>query len=371
MQRQQQQQEIFENFFASSNLFGNDHVPSMISSRSTSNSNSNSSTVSSSGTTTTTTTTTEDSVELLQTLLTTIILAERAFMDKLRQMQQDLDVLDADGAILVYQRLVELCEGSHYQAQQKLDNYVCGYDDEHVKTPKDFKEEEEENDSIGKKHKSVLAWSPFGKVPDLNCSAFLNLCRELDQFADRMKKAQGSTRPKDAIDTVLRECHEISRANCIREIENIRSPEACVYLFQNWLLSLTYCDVSFFVTMQEVPIESLDGIPRNTMSCNERDSSSASCLPAIPFSTTIWQQQQSDRPGIVLLNFSPDYYLSSKRAAPTKSNSSSSSQTTMAFQYEIKVIDCDQKPSKKLQNRSEKEALFKYLPNYLPKAATT
>ena len=43
----------------------------------------------------------------------------------------------------------------------------------------------------------------------------------------------------------------------IKSIEHINhlSKEGCIYLLQNWLLSLVLCDVSFFITFRMVSID--------------------------------------------------------------------------------------------------------------------
>ena len=91
--------------------------------------------------------------------------------------------------------------------------------------------------------------------------------------------------------------------------------EACIYLLQNWLLSSALCDVSFFVTFQ---LLSGDGDECQTLDVN------------------------GDRGGIVFCSLQND-----SRAVPIR--------------YEVKVVDCDPKPAKKLRGRMNVESKFRFI----------
>jgi hypothetical protein len=124
--------------------------------------------------------------------------------------------------------------------------------------------------------------------------------------------------------------------------------EELQYLLQLWFLSLAMCDVSFFVILRELPQcccpaerqeESLFG---DKTSYNNDTTSISSCF-------RIDELQSEGKPGI--LSF----------VSQTDTNGSTSTRRRLA--YELKVIDCDQKPAKKLRSRDKKEDLFDYFAN--------
>jgi inositol-pentakisphosphate 2-kinase len=82
--------------------------------------------------------------------------------------------------------------------------------------------------------------------------------------------------------------------------------DACIFLLRNWILSLAMCDVSIYITLGLL----------NDDEDDERDCQTIS---------------------ITLRNG-----------------------TTHNFMYSLHLIDCDQKPAKKLEGRLEKEAVFQF-----------
>lgn len=142
---------------------------------------------------------------------------------------QKLDIVDADGAILLYDRLVELCEGSHEKAQSLLDN---------IET------------STEMQTNSPLISSPFSWSP---CSEFDNMlprfCQQVKDFESILLEAAAVLPPEDLLD------HH--RKEMVKMIESLQIPE-CQYLLWNWLLSLTLNDVSMFVTFQRVSPKNCD-----------------------------------------------------------------------------------------------------------------
>ena len=289
--------------------------------------------------------------EILMNLLTAVLWSERTLMDKLRQFQQ-LDVLDADGAVLVYQRLVDLCEGSHKEAQRKLDQYSC--------SPVICNHQKIEESARGSALGKALQWSPL-EFPKESacCPAFVALCQELDRFAGVVGEAQKSgefssnAHNSQGLDKVLSEEHQASRLFSIQQTSSIKSKEACVYLLQNWLLSSIFCDVSFFVTIQELPMGTLHEVPPPDPSV---DNPTKYC-PVTNISTMVHQQQAQDKPGIILLQLHQKQSLEEAR----ESGGEGEIIQTIPIQYEMKVIDCDRKPSTKLEARHKKEKIFTFL----------
>ena len=109
------------------------------------------------------------------------------------------------------------------------------------------------------------------------------------------------------------------------------SKEACIYLLQNWLLSSALCDVSFFVTFQLLssrhPSRHYDG--------SEGDEFQILALNE--------ECQSRDRGGIVFCSLQNN----DSRAVP--------------IHYEVKVVDCDPKPAKKLRGRIKVEGKFRFI----------
>jgi Inositol-pentakisphosphate 2-kinase len=256
-------------------------------------------------------------------LIACILQSECTFLRKLRQWQL-LDILDGDGAIRVYQRLVELCQGSHEEAQKLLDSSYYS----------SVKKDVTDNPIT-----APLPGSPLDP-PLQHCPAFEALCRDIRHFSEAMQRQQArfcnsddnskNLKQEKDIQMLLLKEHKTCRAACLKHIVSIQAKEACRYLLQNWLLSLAICDVSFFVTMQCAPLK-MAGKDGNATK------------------TRLLQHQSGSEPGMVETFVSFD-----KVDGETVSKG-------MAFYYTIKLIDCDKKPSKKLETRAKKEEVFQYI----------
>ena len=147
------------------------------------------------------------------------ILCKESLLQKLLQFQE-LDILDADGATLVWERLVHLCGGSESQAETVLGTF-------------------EISDASTGSQESPLQSSPF----KLDCDAtnLASLCKEFAQFRCFLEgNLQGSASHRR-----LDEEH-----NRAKKKVNSLMLEECKYLLLNWLLSLAMCDVSLFITLR-------------------------------------------------------------------------------------------------------------------------
>lgn len=162
--------------------------------------------------------------------LVTVFQKEDVFQ-RLKRLQK-LDIVDADGAILLYSRLVDLCEGSHEEAQSLLDNVVTCT----------------ENDGTSPLESSPFSW-PLGSDDDL----LRRLCREVKSF----ERILLETTPELPSEDILDRHHE----EMMKMISALNVSE-CQHLLWNWLLSLTLNDVSMFVTFQQmtVPSDNFDQI---------------------------------------------------------------------------------------------------------------
>lgn len=237
--------------------------------------------------------------DTLASYMTHIFLQEE-LLAKLLRLQR-LDVVDADGAILIYERLREL----------------CGKDaDGFLDSPSPLKQRNE----TGGNH--ILSWSPFQKPSD--CPALDALIDEIDCFSTRLKSLSNCQLPSsDIMDQALERSKSTLKS---------LSRDACVYLLKNWLLSLAMCDVSFFLIL--CPVVSYDdarelGVIVDDVGKLADGSVSVRC-------------QTQTSPGLLVVDSDGDRKLSGLLGKA-------------AFVYTLKVIDYDMKPASKLRNRKAKE----------------
>jgi inositol-pentakisphosphate 2-kinase len=234
------------------------------------------------------------------TSFTTQILLREELLTKLLRLQR-LDVVDADGAILIYERLRELCEKD---TDVLLDS----------SSPLEQQAKAKKDDMLGS--------SPFRKPCD--CPALDTILDQIDCFSRQLKSLPTGQLPSFH---VMDHAHERSKS-CIQSL----SQDACVYLLKNWLLSLVMCDVSFFLVLHPVVSNNdateLAVVVDNIEECGD-GKVSVRC-------------QTETSPGLLVLY---DQQKMSGKAA---------------FIYTLKVIDCDRKPASKLRNRKAKEEPIKF-----------
>jgi Inositol-pentakisphosphate 2-kinase len=247
------------------------------------------------------------------------ILLEEPLLSQILRLQQ-LDVLDADGAIVVYHRLVHgHCGGSYEKADRLIDKYddVCPV-------------RRQPPPSRGAPHQ-LLSASPW--VAPEDTSRIASLCEVVERTQECLVARNGGQHgPID--DSILDELH----VQAVRIVNDLSEGD-CVYLLRNWLLSLTMNDASFFLTL------AADEGAREEVSPGEERAPAANgaSLPRI----VVVRRQTKDAPGIVRLQ------------DPAHDGSSSSSHhARRALKYQIKLIDCDPKPAKKLRDREAKEVPF-------------
>lgn len=288
--------------------------------------------------------------DMLLQLTTAVLCAENHLMNQLLRLQR-LDILDADGAVLIYQKLVELLGGSHTEAQQCIDQYAEPQGNSTISSS-----------GLGK----ALQWSPLDVPKEAaRCPAFVALCQELDRFALVLKKSQEGSghnnNDRDANPMIAE--HKASHLFCRQQIAAMESKAACVYLLQNWLLSLLFCDVSFFVTLQNLLPNSIWSLNSETPLAASLPSDNTAANPHSTnnASTRVHRQQTQDGPGVIVLQMHQGQSSSEGAQTGFQIDGEAEIATTHLFQYEIKAIDCDRKPSKKLQNRRKKEQLFRLL----------
>ncbi|KAL3822370.1 hypothetical protein ACHAXA_010848 [Cyclostephanos tholiformis] len=236
-------------------------------------------------------------------IVTTVLSRESRMLSSMLAVQQ-LDVIDGDGATMIYDRLVHLC-GSNLEAEKLLDEASI--------TP-------------AREFATAAKRAPTTEIPNTIIAspyAFPE-CEFLNEILGEIHQFQSCFRERKQVDKL-----DASHIKCINCVNGL-SKEACVYLLQNWLLSLALCDVSFFVTFQLLG-------RHQSRSCN--DSDERQCLDVNE------ECQTSDHGGIVLHSLWDD-----SPAVPVH--------------YEVKVVDCDPKPARKLRDRMNVESKFRFVQNY-------
>lgn len=147
---------------------------------------------------------------LIQILRQTLI-QEREALLKIRHIQQNYDLLDADGAIYLYNILVHNhCEGSHESAQSLINN----------------------------QHHNSLP-------PD--CHVLKEILTEIQTFRKSLEALKKAQEQNDMHNDWMTVSHKK-----VAELAGQLSKDSCVWLLKNWLLSLAMCDVSIFMTYKPV-----------------------------------------------------------------------------------------------------------------------
>jgi Inositol-pentakisphosphate 2-kinase len=224
--------------------------------------------------------------------LVAAILTREPFLNRVLRWQT-LDVIDADGAILIYERLIHTyCHGCAVTAEAMVNN---------------VKWKEDDDDTTAVIIHDLLRHSPiiYGGGASGDTRRIVQYCDEVQSLQRHLVGDQQQQDPSSH-----QQCLENVRTAARRILSEFQ-PDDCCYLLQCWLLSLGACDLSFFVTM----MRRVDDGDNNNHSC----------------STTDDRLQTATRPGCVV--YDNDHY----------------------FEYELKCIDYDFKPAKKLRSLQERE----------------
>jgi Inositol-pentakisphosphate 2-kinase len=217
-------------------------------------------------------------VEIIST-----ILKKESLLMKLNIFQR-LDILDADGAVIVYDRLVHLCNLNRDMADSIIDSDPTRY---------------YQSEFIH----HLLDSSPF-QLPE-GVEVLCHLCNVVEEFVKFLEKSFPLLPSPEEL---------LIERDRISEIINNLTIDECRFLLQTWLLSLTMCDVSIFISIEIV--ESREKLNEDGRGCE--------------------RLQKENEPG--LLEFRDSLFL-----------------------YTIKLIDFDRKPCKKLRKRLAKEEIFDFI----------
>jgi Inositol-pentakisphosphate 2-kinase len=223
-------------------------------------------------------------------------LKRASLMAKLLALQK-LDILDADGATLVSERLVELCDGSRPTAERCVSAW----------TPR--------SDHRGTIH-PLFEHSPF-QFPDEHAT-LLELCQSIEEFHAVMTLSYPELPPNNILD----EYHVKTTRLLVR-----LTKDECAFLLANWLLSLAMCDVSIFLAFERLAPSSPSAGPESPQGFVHTNGTASTEMFDV-----------DDGRGIVDLT-QPDG-------------------STARFAYFLKLIDCDEKPTRKIWSKKASEAAF-------------
>jgi inositol-pentakisphosphate 2-kinase len=226
------------------------------------------------------------------------ILSHENLLPRLLRLQE-LDVLDTDGAIHVYERLVQLCGGSRTEAEAKIDDASI-------------------RERAQKEDYGILDKSPFAINGD--STNILSLCKRICEFRHLLNTVAPALPPASQLDDF--------RKWAIGKVESF-SVEECQFVLANWLLGLAMCDVSIFITLQQT---------QNAME-NQKHETVNHC----------------QREGTPHVNISRGNDKDPGRISWTADG------RKLSFVYNVRLIDVDRKPAEKLRGRQEKETAFRNL----------
>jgi hypothetical protein len=229
--------------------------------------------------------------------VTVQVLLEEPFLSRVLSLQK-LDILDTDGAVRVYNRLIHLCNSNQNDAETLVDFHfewaAKKYDDTC-------------NTSF------LMTRCPIAQPKDH--SKIEKLSEQVDAMANLLKGTNGTLPSTEQLRTIR------TQANCT--IDSL-SMEECCYLLQAWLLALTMCDLSFFIHYSK---EAIDHDTQEQVDFGP-DSNSMKVIAT----------QTLDKPGRIAIR--------------------STNNVELVLLYTLKAIDVDKKPASKLRSRHLKERQF-------------
>ena len=252
--------------------------------------------------------------ENIQKLISKILHSHsKSLLSSILLLQTKLDVLDYDGVTIIYQRLIDLCNGSKEEAEQLIDsnhlfvNKDCASANECLLFHHGDNDDDNNNNNKSKRDLQLYLGSGSKKV-----KYYLDICDKCKVLILGLKtKTCPASTYMEQFRKEIRIMHE-----CAIDIVQTFDKNDCIGLLQNWLLSLMMCDVSFIVTihpMSRDDLEKIDSMAMTTTTAMKKKNLKCICLDG-------------------------------------KNNRSSH------YYYDIKIIDLDGKPAKKLRNRSVIEA---------------
>ena len=224
------------------------------------------------------------------------ILKQEPILQTIQKLQECNDFLDVDGIILVYKRLLLLCNYNYNLLESYCDdyknmNFIC------FTNMNDYKNK---------------------TIP--SCPALIELLDKVTNFKEKYMKINTTTTTscKELWITQNQSMLDYEYNQCINKIIPKLNKQACVFLIQHWLLSLTMSDISLFITISQHHSE-------NNQNNKLQDANGSNGFIAL-------KEKEKENDDI-----------------------------NNCFEYFIKIIDYDPKPSSKLHKREEMENLIQLL----------
>lgn len=263
----------------------------------------------------------------IKQVVTQILLQEKTLRRNLLQLQRNNDLIDSDGAVEVYKRLVEICGNSHTEAQSLIDsnNFLFKTAQTNFKLARN---------------------NGFLDTPP-DCPVLSKLLTIIKEFKTKLSVQRWNEKKTHSTcnyenNNWMNQAYTDS-LNCVHHLNK----DGCVWLLQHWLFSLTMCDVSVFATFHPIP-EDKDEHPSSTLT--------KSCVQTKSFPGCVDVEIMGDYEGETI-----DTFENKKRLAPIRNHEK------IRFSYLTKIVDCDIKPSAKLETRETYEpntSCYKDLENH-------
>ena len=206
-----------------------------------------------------------------------LILHEENVLSQLLRLQL-LDVIDCDGAVMIYNHLLDICDGNESQVREMLENFPDNVDMDGGS--------------------GCLAASPFLRPISV----------ALDSFLEEVE----TTAP----DTSTEEEKDASYARSQSWLSKFSALE-CIFLLQNWLLSIAMSDVSILIALAPTDVAHYVG-----------------------YRGAQWEFN--------------DHYRGQDHLGRLESGRGQ-------WVYTLKVVDCDNKPISTIRKRSIKDELIRKL----------
>ena len=240
--------------------------------------------------------------------------AEPMFLRRIVALQR-LDVIDSDGAVRMYDILVhKWLQGCHERAWELLDGDCSHVHGDGVG--------DDQTAAQGMPHERLKACPPALLVVPDGLGPPSRAIREYLDLVVRLEQILEKQQPFTQVSNAILELHD----QAVQIVEERMNSTDCILLLRLWLLSLAMCDLSFFVSLEILD----DDNPQRHVLGNETP-------PNLnPGEFRPHSHQTSQTPGVLWYNYQG---------------------STFAVQYEIKTIDCDRKPAKKVKARRKKENL--------------
>ena len=273
------------------------------------------------------------------------ILKHEPFLQRVHALQQ-LDIIDADGALVLYHHVLDKWGGDDGDGDEDPVDRLEALLDSAIEL-----ESQPANRQPALHPLLDSCPIPLPSAPE-DRAGLLELCRLIASFhADHNLTCTSST-------STMQRAHATARHQALALVADGQlTVPACCFLLQTWLLSLSMCDVSFFVTLwpavadddaadtatcrSDDDVSRRSGRQRKLAANTDNNNTPSTTAPIVVFHHHE-KLQSPTSPGRILLQV---------QRAPRE-------EAAVCWEYEIKLIDFDPKPARKLRTRHAKEQLL-------------